>query len=340
MVTVSKRKAGLATSARLPAFVEPMQAKLVESLPPGSWIYEIKFDGYRAIALHGGDQVRILSRNEKDLGRKFTEVVDSISGLDVRDAIIDGEIVALDEKGRSSFQLLQAFEMGQERPQVHRRATLCRPAGGLGFRPLQSLITIAGVPSFATFLEPPFDRLALNPVCAQSRFVRCLQAADIAIGCVAAHVAGEEKNSPPIFKSSVPLFYRGNDRIGGYGLKIHPSVKHVNLYHWLLQDEVHNNRILPSSEQLAAGPQHAPELTVDSLSVRNIHDHVLGPHRVETTVRKRQSQEVTDLVADQGVQTGSLRQQLGYGNKRRRKVYADNATAVGATEIARCASQT
>jgi hypothetical protein len=102
-----------------------------------------------------------------------------------------------------------------------------------------------------------FDRLALNPVCAQSRFVRCLQAADIAIGCVAAHVAGEEKYSPPIFKSLVPLFYRGKDRIGGYGLKIHPGVKHVNLYHWLLQDEVHNNRILPSIDMLHSSmPSH------------------------------------------------------------------------------------
>jgi bifunctional non-homologous end joining protein LigD len=95
-----------------------MQAKLVESLPSGDWIYEIKFDGYRALALRGVGEARVLSRNEKDLGRKFTEVVDSISGLDVRDAIIDGEIVALDEKGRSSFQLLQAFEMGQGRPPI------------------------------------------------------------------------------------------------------------------------------------------------------------------------------------------------------------------------------
>jgi bifunctional non-homologous end joining protein LigD len=113
---VTKRKAR--SSDRLPNFLEPMQAKPVESLPPGSWIYEIKFDGYRAIALHGGDHVRILSRNEKDLGRKFPEVVDSISELNVQEAIVDGEIVALDEKGRSSFQLLQAFEMGQERPPI------------------------------------------------------------------------------------------------------------------------------------------------------------------------------------------------------------------------------
>jgi bifunctional non-homologous end joining protein LigD len=91
---------------------------LVDSMPAGDWIYEIKFDGFRALALRGGSEARLLSRNEKDLGGKFPEVMDSILALDVRDAIIDGEIVALDEKGRSSFQLLQAFEMGQERPPI------------------------------------------------------------------------------------------------------------------------------------------------------------------------------------------------------------------------------
>jgi bifunctional non-homologous end joining protein LigD len=105
-------------SARLPDFVEPIKAKLVGSMPPGDWVYEIKFDGYRAMALRGGSETRVLSRNEKDLGSKFTEVKDSISALDVQDEIIDGEIVALDEKGRSSFQLLQAFDMGQERPPI------------------------------------------------------------------------------------------------------------------------------------------------------------------------------------------------------------------------------
>ena len=72
----------------------------------GNWIFEIKFDGYRALAVHGGSETQVLSRNRKDLGSKFPEVRDSIAALDVEDAIIDGEIVALDEKGRSSFQLL------------------------------------------------------------------------------------------------------------------------------------------------------------------------------------------------------------------------------------------
>src|SRR6266481_6634310 len=85
-----------------------MKAKLVDSIRPGDWIYEIKFDGYRALALRGGNETRVLSRNEKDLGGKFPEVKDSIAGLDVQDSIIDGEIVALDDQGRSSFQLLQS----------------------------------------------------------------------------------------------------------------------------------------------------------------------------------------------------------------------------------------
>ena len=94
------------------------EALLAESPPPGDWLYEIKFDGFRAIALKGGHETRLLSRNEKDFGGKFPEVIESISELKVKDAIIDGEIVALDEKGLSSFQLLQAFELGQKRPPI------------------------------------------------------------------------------------------------------------------------------------------------------------------------------------------------------------------------------
>jgi bifunctional non-homologous end joining protein LigD len=56
-----------------------MKAKLVGSRPPGSWIYEIKFDGYRALALRGGNETRILSRNQKDLGKKFPTIAESIA---------------------------------------------------------------------------------------------------------------------------------------------------------------------------------------------------------------------------------------------------------------------
>jgi ATP-dependent DNA ligase len=50
-----------------------MNAKLVGSMPTCAWIYEIKFDGQRALALRGGSETRILSRNQKDLGGKFPE---------------------------------------------------------------------------------------------------------------------------------------------------------------------------------------------------------------------------------------------------------------------------
>jgi bifunctional non-homologous end joining protein LigD len=106
------------SSAPLPDFVEPMKAQLVDSIRPGDWLYEIKYDGYRALALRGGNETRILSRNQKDLGKKFTKIRDAIAALDVQDAIIDGEIVALDDKGRSSFQLLQGFDMGLVLPPI------------------------------------------------------------------------------------------------------------------------------------------------------------------------------------------------------------------------------
>jgi len=61
-----------AASARLPDFVEPMQAKLVDSMRPEDRIYEIKFDRCRALALLGGSETWILSPNQKDLGSKFT----------------------------------------------------------------------------------------------------------------------------------------------------------------------------------------------------------------------------------------------------------------------------
>jgi bifunctional non-homologous end joining protein LigD len=93
-----------------------MKARLAAHPPKGDWLYEIKFDGYRALALKGGSQVRLLSRNEKDFGGKFPEVMTAILSLPAQDAIVDGEIVALDAQGRSSFQLLQARELGQERP--------------------------------------------------------------------------------------------------------------------------------------------------------------------------------------------------------------------------------
>jgi bifunctional non-homologous end joining protein LigD len=75
-----------------------MKAQLVDSIRPGDWVSEIKFDGYHALALRGNGETWILSRNQKNLGKKFPEITGPIAALDVRDAIIDGEIVALDDR--------------------------------------------------------------------------------------------------------------------------------------------------------------------------------------------------------------------------------------------------
>ncbi len=118
-------RSGRSTIAALPdlplakaRFVEPMKAKLVEKPPTtGDWIYELKFDGIRLIAVKANGKVSLLSRNQNELAGRFPEIVDAIKDLPVRECVIDGEVVALDEEGRSSFQLLQAHEMeGRKSP--------------------------------------------------------------------------------------------------------------------------------------------------------------------------------------------------------------------------------
>jgi bifunctional non-homologous end joining protein LigD len=99
-------------------FIEPMKAKLVEQPPAtGDWIYELKFDGIRLIAVKRDKKVSLFSRNQNDLSARFPDIVEAIKNLPARECVIDGEVVALDDKGRSSFQLLQAHEMeGRKSP--------------------------------------------------------------------------------------------------------------------------------------------------------------------------------------------------------------------------------
>jgi bifunctional non-homologous end joining protein LigD len=87
------------------SFIEPMKALPVEKLPEGDWLYEIKFDGYRALAFKDGKDVRLVSRNKKAFD--YPQLLDALKFLPAERAILDGEIAALDEQGRSAFQLLQ-----------------------------------------------------------------------------------------------------------------------------------------------------------------------------------------------------------------------------------------
>jgi bifunctional non-homologous end joining protein LigD len=99
-------------------FVEPMKAKLVEKPPAtGDWVYELKFDGIRLVGVKRDEEVSLLSRNQNELAERFPEIVEAIKTLPASECVIDGEVVALDNEGRSSFQLLQAREMeGRKSP--------------------------------------------------------------------------------------------------------------------------------------------------------------------------------------------------------------------------------
>ncbi len=85
-----------------------MQAKLVTHVPSGEgWLYEVKLDGYRALALKNGDFVRLLSRRNNDLTAEYPRLRTAVSRLRADRVVLDGEIVALDASGRPSFQALQ-----------------------------------------------------------------------------------------------------------------------------------------------------------------------------------------------------------------------------------------
>ena len=101
-----------------PRFIEPMKARLVDEAPThGDWLYELKFDGIRAIAIKDGEKVSLMSRNGNKLDKRFPEIVEAVEKLPVQECVLDGEAVALDDEGRSSFQLLQALEMeGRKAP--------------------------------------------------------------------------------------------------------------------------------------------------------------------------------------------------------------------------------
>jgi len=92
--------------------VPPMMATAARALPTGpDWSYEVKWDGYRAQAVKRGNSVSLASRNLKNISKQFPAVVRAVAGLPVKDAVLDGEIVALDDQGRPSFQALHHAEL-------------------------------------------------------------------------------------------------------------------------------------------------------------------------------------------------------------------------------------
>ena len=92
----------------MPVAIHPMLAESIDRPFDGvEWLFEIKWDGYRAIAFIENGKVRLVSRNQNELTARYPELKDMAGFIKAKNAILDGEVVAIDEEGRPSFSLMQ-----------------------------------------------------------------------------------------------------------------------------------------------------------------------------------------------------------------------------------------
>jgi bifunctional non-homologous end joining protein LigD len=106
----------------MPTTIHPMLATSVDKPFDGpEWLFEIKWDGYRAVAFIEDGKFRLVSRNQNELTQRYPELKDLPKSVKAKTAILDGEVVALDEEGRASFSLMQ--QRTGFRPHGRSRAT-------------------------------------------------------------------------------------------------------------------------------------------------------------------------------------------------------------------------
>jgi bifunctional non-homologous end joining protein LigD len=92
----------------MPTAIQPMLASIAEDpFDDPNWLFEIKWDGYRVISFIEGGKVKMISRNQNDLGPRYPELSALPKLVNANTAILDGEVVVLDEQGRPSFSLMQ-----------------------------------------------------------------------------------------------------------------------------------------------------------------------------------------------------------------------------------------
>jgi bifunctional non-homologous end joining protein LigD len=110
---IRKRDDGTATPAKRAEY-RTMLATLASDLPTGDgWLFEVKWDGYRAVGRVSGGEATLTSRNGNDLTGRFANVAKELpKALKTPDAVLDGEVCALDEQGRSSFSAMQQGKPG------------------------------------------------------------------------------------------------------------------------------------------------------------------------------------------------------------------------------------
>jgi bifunctional non-homologous end joining protein LigD len=92
----------------MPSYIEPMRATLAShAFRDDDWLFEIKWDGYRVQAVVKDDKVRLFTRNGNDAETYFPRLLTPVSWIEAEQAIVDGEVVALDDDGVPDFSLLQ-----------------------------------------------------------------------------------------------------------------------------------------------------------------------------------------------------------------------------------------
>ena len=97
-----------AAKREMPTKIQPMLASVVEQpFDDPNWFFEIKWDGYRAVSFIENGTVRLVSRNQNDLTHRYPELQDLPKVLRAKNAVLDGEVVVVDEQGRPSFSLMQ-----------------------------------------------------------------------------------------------------------------------------------------------------------------------------------------------------------------------------------------
>ena len=102
------------TGASKPSFIPPMLATLVGApFDDPDWLFEVKWDGFRVEAIVDGGSVGLWTRGQQDASRYFGPFLEPPTWLDARSAIVDGEVIALDEHGEPDFALLQARIKGR-----------------------------------------------------------------------------------------------------------------------------------------------------------------------------------------------------------------------------------